>query len=235
VDLPGFGYAKLDKQTKASVQETAEHYLENRKELALGVLLVDSRRVPTPDDKAVLAALFDMGLPLVVVATKVDKLSSQRQVDDALNVINHELGLPENQPLCISSVTGQGIKELWKIILEACEGRVEELRIEVEQGGHEDSEDVKLALSEMQDQYLEDEDSEIVYSQGYDWVHGSVLYEAEAGEEELYYHNEGGDEDDGMDDYYDDSSITNDEPVPQRQSIKFLRKLARDMERRGEF
>ena len=173
VDLPGFGYAKLDKATKESVQETAEYYLEKRKELALGVLLVDCRRVPSVDDKAVLAALFDMDIPLIVCATKVDKLSSQRQVDEALNIINKELGLPEAQPLCVSSVTGQGIKDLWRIILEACEGRVEELRNSVEQGDTEDD-DSSMLLS---DEESFDEDAEISYSQGYDWVHGSVMYE----------------------------------------------------------
>jgi len=232
VDLPGFGYAKLDKQTKQSVQETAEHYLEKRKELALGVLLVDSRRVPSPDDKAVLAALFDMGLPLIVVATKVDKFSSQRQVDEALEVINRELGLPEGQPLCISSVTGQGIRDLWKIILESCETRVEELKTSVERG-----EDVDDALPPLPQDFVDD-DSEIAYSQGYDWVHGSVLYEAEEGDEELYQYEDEADYDaedeDGDFDMYDDDSDYFAAQQPQRQSIKFLRKKAREMERRGE-
>ena len=73
-DLPGFGYAKLSKETKESVEEAAERYLGKRRELALGVLLVDSRRVPNADDRAVLAALYDIGVPLIVVATKSDKL-----------------------------------------------------------------------------------------------------------------------------------------------------------------
>jgi GTP-binding protein len=231
VDLPGFGYAKLNKATKESVQETAEYYLEKRKELALGVLLVDCRRVPSVDDKAVLAALFDMGIPLIVCATKVDKLSSQRQIDDALNVINKELGLPEEQPLCVSSVTGLGIKDLWRIILEACEGRVEELRETAEQGDKEDD-DNPMLLSDEEDL---DDDSEVSYSQGYDWVHGSVMYEAEEGE--LNYNDDDDeaeswdnetdhdDDDDGMDDV---------DFIPQKQSLKFLRKKAREMERRGE-
>jgi GTP-binding protein len=236
VDLPGFGYAKLDKRTKESVQETAERYLEKRDELALGVLLVDSRRVPSADDKAVLAALFDMGLPLIVVATKIDKLSSHRQVEEALQVINEELGLPEGQPLCISSITGQGIKELWKIILEACEGRVEELRSASENGRLDD--DIALPLPEEQKE-LFDDDADIAYSQGYDWVHGTVMYEPEeidhAGvEEEMTYNDDKeGHEDDG---WYGHSYELNDEDMvsPQRLSLKDLRKKARDMEKRGE-
>jgi DNA gyrase subunit B len=229
VDLPGFGYAKLNKQTKESVQETAEHYLEQRKELALGVLLVDIRRVPSSDDKAVLAALFDMGLPLIVVATKVDKLSSQRQVDDALNVINLELGLPEGQPLSISSVTGQGVKELWKIILEACEGRVEELRSNVEEGVA----DEKVVIEADGRSDFFDDDAEIAYSQGYDWVHGSVMYE---GDEHDDQYDDYDDEDYDDEDYDDDDSTTRPSAVFLLSSANMpfsANKLIRPMRRLG--
>jgi GTP-binding protein len=76
-DLPGFGYAKLSKQVQESVQLAAERYLSRRKHLALGVLLVDIRRTPSDDDRAVLAALYDLGIPLLVVATKLDKVTSK--------------------------------------------------------------------------------------------------------------------------------------------------------------
>ncbi|KAL3938518.1 MAG: hypothetical protein SGARI_001710 [Bacillariaceae sp.] len=241
VDLPGFGYAKLDKQTKESVQETAERYLEKRDELALGVLLVDSRREPSVDDKAVLAALFDMGLPLIVVATKVDKFSSPQKVDEALDVINQELGLPEGQPLCISSVTGQGVKELWKIILEACEGRVEELRDTLEKGGSSEDDDDVIIPSPKEQTEVEvfDDDADVAYSQGYDWVHGhgSVMYETEEGDydekEDIFYEDQ---YDNGEElDMYDDPDL-NDEDivVPQKQTMKELRKRAKEMEKRGE-
>jgi GTP-binding protein len=175
-------------------------------------------------------------LPLIVVATKIDKLSSHRQVEEALQVINEELGLPEGQPLCISSITGQGIKELWKIILEACEGRVEELRSASENGRLDD--DIALPLPEEQKE-LFDDDADIAYSQGYDWVHGTVMYEPEeidhAGvEEEMTYNDDKeGLEDDG---WYGHSYELNDEDMvsPQRLSLKDLRKKARDMEKRGE-
>lgn len=237
VDLPGFGYARLDKQTKESVQETAENYLERRKELALGILLVDCRRTPTPDDKAVLAALFDMGLPIVVVATKVDKLSSQAQVDQALATINRELGLPKGQPLCVSSVTGRGIREMWRIIMEACEGRVEELRHKAELGEdaapHDDDD-----FESDEGAVTFDDDADIAYSQGYDWVQDTVMYEADEGDEEWYPRDGqdqgGADDGDGTNSNREDNADQSNSPE-QKQSIRFLRKKARDMERRGEF
>lgn len=245
VDLPGFGYAKLDKGTKQSVQETAENYLAKRKELALGVLLVDSRRTPTMDDKAVLAALYDMGLPLMVVATKVDKFSTQTQVDDALGVINRELGLPEGQPLCISCVTGTGIRDLWRIIMEACEGHVGELKNNAETGGSERQEQP----APDDDEYYDDEDGgEISYSQGYDWIQGSVMYEEEDGDygstgvygsgendgsAEGFFDDDGYDDDEYDGDYNDD--IDPESGLPEKETLKYLKKKARDMERRGEF
>ena len=100
-NLPGFGYAKLSKETKI-VEEDAERYLGKQCELGLGVLLVHSCRTPSADDRAVLAALFDMDMPLVVVATKLDKLKGS-EVESAMRTIREGLGLPDGQPL--SAVT----------------------------------------------------------------------------------------------------------------------------------
>ena len=101
-NLPGFGYAKLSKETKESVEEDAEQYLGKQCELGLGVLLVHSRCTPSANDRAVLAALFDMDMPLVVVATKLDKLKGS-EVESAMRTIREGLGLPDGQPL--SAVT----------------------------------------------------------------------------------------------------------------------------------
>eukprot|EP00536_Pseudo-nitzschia_multiseries_P003613 jgi/Psemu1/186224/e_gw1.56.65.1 len=247
VDLPGFGYAKLDKETKQSVQDTAENYLAKRKELALGILLVDSRRTPTVDDKAVLAALYDMGLPLMVVATKVDKFSTQTQVDEALGVINRELGLPKGQPLCISAMTGDGIRDLWRIIMEACEGHVEELKNNAEGGSSGGGGRGQNEFADDEPRYYdEDGDVEIAYSQGYDWIQGSVMYEADDGDYD--YDGDGGYEDDGEGrgdfdgdydyDYNDDDDYSyGDESssgIPQRETLKSLKKRAKEMEKRGE-
>ena len=241
IDLPGFGYAKLDKDTKQSVQDTAENYLAKRKELALGILLVDSRRTPTMDDKTVLAALFDMGLPLMVVATKVDKFSTQTQIDEALSVINRELGLPEGQPLCISAVTGTGIRDLWRIVMEACEGHVGELKNNAESGGGQEQ---KESGDDDEAQYYDENgDTEVAYSQGYDWIQGSVTYETDKGDydydKNYGYEDNGEDTGDFFDDYddYDTNYSYDDEPgseIPEKESMKSLRKRARDMEKRGE-
>lgn len=224
VDLPGFGYAKLSKESKESVQLAAENYLGKRKELMLGILLVDIRRVPSDDDRAVLAALYDMGVPIIVVATKVDKLS-KTQMEDSLRVIQQGLGLPEGQPFCVSSTTGQGIKELWRIIMEACESGVAELNAKMEKG-----QDLGMPAAALQPEYIDDDGEDVVYSQGFDWVHdsASVMYE-----DDSYF------QDQDMDDFDDDEEFGNDDGVkfissPNKDSLKYLRQKAKDMERRGE-
>jgi GTP-binding protein len=210
VDLPGFGYARLSKEIQESVQQTAERYLGSRKELVLGILLVDIRREPTEDDRIVLAALYDMGVPIVVVATKVDKVSKTELVQN-LETIRDGLGLPEGQPLCVSSVTGEGTKALWNVIMEGAEMGVKDyrktfLRGQVDENRYDNGQEFDM-----------DEDGEAVYSQGFDWVQG------EAYDDEIL-----------DDDFEEDDNLDNDheEEMPmQKVSFKELKKKAKQFER----
>jgi GTP-binding protein len=244
VDLPGFGYAKLSKETKESVQKAAELYLDKRKELMLGILLVDIRRTPSKDDQAVLAALFDQGVPIVVVATKVDKVSPFER-EQALEVIRDGLGLPDGQPLSVSSTTGEGTKYLWKIIMEACEAGIEEFKQKY---------DLDAARDKAEDDY-EDmmlgggssapfEDSEdIVYSQGFDWVHDSgVKYEGDDDNDSYFQNGQAeedgsdweGDEEDSPDEVNRKQQMQATRDAKKLESIVYLRRKARDLERKGE-
>ena len=249
-DLPGFGYAKLSKGTKESVEEAAERYLGKRRELALGVLLVDSRRVPNADDRAVLAALFDMGVPLIVVATKSDKLKPS-EVETAMATIRDGLGLPDGQPLRVSGVTGEGVRDLWRIILDACETRVNELKVAIEEGRDDggsmriivdeegDSDDFYDDFSEDDEEeeaYFEDDD-DLAYDQGYDWVQGeSFGEEAESSSGDFYdTFYEGDDDYEGF--LSNPNGFKNEEmQMSEKESFKLknLRLRADEMERRGE-
>lgn len=222
VDLPGFGYAKLSKESKESVRQAAENYLGKRRELMLGILLVDIRRDPSDDDRAVLAAMFDIGVPIIVVATKVDKLS-KTQLDDSLTTIQEGLGLPEGQPFCVSSMTGEGIKDLWRIIMEVCESGVAEFKAKVEEGKLDEAGPESLPFA--------DED-DIAYNQGFDWVHdnSSVMYEGDEGD--AFYYEDEMEGEEGF--YYEEEEEEEDIESMKKQSMKYLRQKAKDMERRGE-
>lgn len=176
-DLPGFGYAKLSKEVKEDVEKAAEIYLGKRKELALGILLVDIRRVPSDDDRAVLAALYDMGIPIIVVATKRDKLKSENALSVALEEIRYGLGLPIGQPLCVSSATGENVKQLWSIIMDACEDKVLELKEKAEGGtdhSSTDADDDEYIQLDDEGNFIPDDED---VNEGYEWVQEFAKHE----------------------------------------------------------
>ena len=80
VDLPGFGYAKVSKEKRASWERRMRHYLASREPLVMTLLLVDGEVGPTTLDREVLGWLRERDIPHTIVATKHDKVrSSQRQ------------------------------------------------------------------------------------------------------------------------------------------------------------
>mmetsp|Transcript_12262 Transcript_12262/g.17448 ORF Transcript_12262/g.17448 Transcript_12262/m.17448 type:complete len:692 (+) Transcript_12262:60-2135(+) len=262
VDLPGFGYAKLSKTIQEDVVQTAERYIQSRKnrELACGVLLVDARRIPSQDDRAVLAALYDMDVPLVVVATKVDKLTNKREEGKQLECIREGLGLPDNQPLAISSRTGRGVKELWKILLDACEDRVEELRLDLEgvsgaerkrkkkeeeEEGFEDygeGEEGETILLDEEGNWIQDDDfyeeDDLEYDQGYEWAHTYDEYDAYDDLDEDKSNNKMIYDDDNLDD--SDPYLKRNEneemqaAAKEAMKLKNLKRTVRGMERKGQ-
>mmetsp|Transcript_878 Transcript_878/g.1311 ORF Transcript_878/g.1311 Transcript_878/m.1311 type:complete len:453 (+) Transcript_878:76-1434(+) len=225
-DLPGFGYAKLSKETKQNIEVTAERYLDKRKELALVILLVDARRLPSDDDRAVMEALYENGRPICVVATKADKIMSSSTDDIELNknliAIQKGLGLPEGQPLTVSSVSGLGIKDLWRIIIDTCEDHVAELKSKAEQGASF-FEQEDATNDEWQEDTLVDDES-MVYSQGYDWQ-GTI----DAGSDDFY----NGDERQWEEDYNRSNEELKEE-IPTVVNLKSLKKVAREKLRRGD-
>ena len=249
-DLPGFGYAKLSKELQESVQEAAENYLNKRRELALGILLVDVRRDISDNDRAVLAALYDMGVPLLVVATKLDKLKNDVERTRQLQIIQQGLGLPEGQPLAVSSVTGEGVKQLWNIILEACETSVVEFRQTYDDDAAADKlpeeDDAAYEPGEAFASMVDDEE-ELAYDMGYDWIHGGDfgVYEDENDDDERFYdsnldYDENAPRSSDDDDWYaekemhDFGGANTMNPPRTGETMKSLKQRARGMERRGE-
>ncbi|MBA3465833.1 MAG: ribosome biogenesis GTP-binding protein YsxC, partial [Gemmatimonadaceae bacterium] len=60
VDLPGYGYAKISKDRKAEWKPMIESYLRRTTQLRGIVLLLDVRRKPTDDDRAMLDFLAEL-------------------------------------------------------------------------------------------------------------------------------------------------------------------------------
>jgi len=119
VDLPGYGYARVPKRLKDTWGSMITTYLTAREPLQMVAHLIDSRHPPTPNDHELLALLEEARVPTLLVATKFDKLkSSQRK--PAIDAIRADLELDDDALVIpFSSVTGQGVKELWDVV-EGC-------------------------------------------------------------------------------------------------------------------
>lgn len=116
VDLPGYGYARVSKSTRADWGKMAEDYLSDNPQLALCIQLVDSRHEPTALDRDLNEWLTFHQKPHIVVATKADKLSSN-QLQKQLKVLRSELS--ESELLEYSSQTGKGRDKVWSAIEKA--------------------------------------------------------------------------------------------------------------------
>lgn len=118
VDLPGYGYARVARSLKETWGRMITSYVAEREPLRLVVQLIDARHPPTANDHELLALLDEARVPTLLVATKFDKLN-QSERHRSIKAIRKEFELDEEAAVIpCSSVTGEGIRELWGIIEE---------------------------------------------------------------------------------------------------------------------
>ncbi|MFZ0371455.1 MAG: ribosome biogenesis GTP-binding protein YihA/YsxC [Halobacillus sp.] len=117
VDVPGYGYAKVSKKERAKWGEMMEEYFSEREQLRATALIIDSRHKPTEDDVIMYNYLKHFGLPVMVIATKLDKLKKS-QKHKQLKTIQQVLEMDEEDTLIpFSSETGEGKELAWKTML----------------------------------------------------------------------------------------------------------------------
>jgi len=80
VDLPGYGYAKASKNTRAKIQLMMNEFFCECKNLKGVVQVLDIRHRPTPLDFQMYEWIREQHLNGFVVLTKTDKLSNQQVV-----------------------------------------------------------------------------------------------------------------------------------------------------------
>lgn len=94
-DLPGYGYAAVERAAKLRWQQVMADYLADRRDLAGVVLLADSRLGLTELDHRLLQwiapRLAGGGVKLLVLLTKADKLN-RREADAVLRATTEALG-----------------------------------------------------------------------------------------------------------------------------------------------
>ncbi|MEK4028631.1 MULTISPECIES: ribosome biogenesis GTP-binding protein YihA/YsxC [Bacillaceae] len=116
VDVPGYGFAKVSKKERESWGKMIETYLTTREQLRACVLIVDLRHSPTEDDVMMYNFLKHYEIPVVVVATKADKIPKGKW-QKHLKVVKEALEFePTDDIVIFSSETGQGKDEAWSVI-----------------------------------------------------------------------------------------------------------------------
>jgi len=78
VDLPGYGYAKVSKQSKKTFQQFITDYFKKRRELINAFVLVDIRHEPQKIDLEFMQWLGENAIPFAIVFTKADKLTEKQ-------------------------------------------------------------------------------------------------------------------------------------------------------------
>ena len=76
VDLPGYGFAKIDKKTREALEKMISSYILKRKELKQLFILIDARHEPMAIDLTFIENIIDNNIPFAIVFTKSDKLSA---------------------------------------------------------------------------------------------------------------------------------------------------------------
>ena len=100
VDVPGYGYAKVSKKDRERFGAMIEEYLVYREQMKLVVLLVDLRHAPSEDDILMYQYLKAYQIPVLVVATKMDKvpktkrIKHEREIKKVLEMDSNDVLIP---------------------------------------------------------------------------------------------------------------------------------------------
>ncbi|WBX78995.1 ribosome biogenesis GTP-binding protein YihA/YsxC [Virgibacillus salarius] len=116
VDVPSYGYAKVSKKEREKWGKMMEEYFEKRSSLKAVLLITDVRHEPTKDDIQMYDYLKHYKLPVIVIATKLDKVPKSKRVKhikrtkSVLQMESDDVLLP------FSAETGEGKDQAWSII-----------------------------------------------------------------------------------------------------------------------
>ena len=112
VDVPGYGYAAVNKEQQKKFGMMIEEYIKSRHELKRVFLLVDFRHKPTEDDLLMYNYLKYYNVPVTIVATKVDKVGSSKK-DKNYKVLVDTMNLVVGDDIVLfSSVSKLGREEI---------------------------------------------------------------------------------------------------------------------------
>ena len=117
VDVPGYGYASVSKDTQKKFGLMIEEYLKSRENLKHVFMLIDYRHKPTEDDVLMYEFLKYYNLDITIVATKDDKVSKNSRIKQD-KLIKDTLKFDDNEFITFSTVTKKGRSEVLSILEE---------------------------------------------------------------------------------------------------------------------
>lgn len=130
VDVPGYGYAKVNDKMKEAFADMIDTYLSERDTLKALVLIVDYRHKPTKDDVQMYQYAKYYDIPVIVVATKEDKLK-RNDLKKNEKLIKDTLEFDKNDYFVrFSSLSKTGVDQVWDIILNLCHENEDESSID---------------------------------------------------------------------------------------------------------
>ena len=121
VDLPGYGYAKRNYNEKKRWAGLMETYFTSGRDIRLVIQLVDMRHPPTADDMGMIDFLVNSEQPFIVALTKCDKLNKGERESRRAGLAEEFSDYEGIRLVEFSSVTGEGVEEIRKLIEEAAE------------------------------------------------------------------------------------------------------------------
>jgi GTP-binding protein len=111
VDLPGYGFARVPLEIRQQWTRLVENYLGKRRSLAGIVLLMDVRHPLKDQDRDLIGWAAGLGIPLLVLLTKADKLSRGPGKSTLLAVRRELASVPSTTVQLFSALSGEGIDE----------------------------------------------------------------------------------------------------------------------------
>lgn len=114
VDLPGYGYARVSKQTKKVFQKFITEYFERREQMICAFVLIDSRHEAQKIDLEFMQYLGERQIPFCIIFTKADKLKPNALTRNIENYTQTMLETWEEMPTYFisSSTNGTGQDEI---------------------------------------------------------------------------------------------------------------------------
>ncbi len=117
VDLPGYGYAKVGRESRKTWAKFIEEYFLHAEELRFVCLLLDIRHIPMESDCHMFSWLVEHDIPVLVIATKADKIGKNAR-NAQIAAIQKKLGVPELTILPYAYPKNEGRSDLLDVMAE---------------------------------------------------------------------------------------------------------------------